>query len=219
MATASGTGHVLDVRAIGLRLCGLAFGVVVAGALTWLMYILIESGNERLNESDRVHFTDFIRVKQAEQTRTRERAPEKIAPSKAPPVPQAAQSEQAADSNFLTVADIAIDTQIADTSRSTLGFGGGDGEYLPIVKVAPVYPMAAKARKIEGDCIVQYTVTTTGTVQDVVVLEDQCINEAFYKPSINAALKFKYKPRVIDGTAVEVHGVKNRFVYKLERGE
>jgi protein TonB len=38
----------------------------------------------------------------------------------------------------------------------------------------------------------------------------------FEDASVKAALKFKYKPRVIDGEPVEVAGVRNRFLYELE---
>ena len=38
-----------------------------------------------------------------------------------------------------------------------------------------------------------------------------------YKASVDAALKFKYRPRVIDGEAVAVPGVRNLFRYELER--
>jgi protein TonB len=93
--------------------------------------------------------------------------------------------------------------------------GVGEGDYLPIVKVAPIYPQRAQSRGIEGYCTVQYTVTRQGTVKDVVVLEDDCTSSLFHRASVQAALKFKYKPRVIDGQAVEVPGVRNRFTYQF----
>ena len=40
---------------------------------------------------------------------------------------------------------------------------------------------------------------------------------AFDQAAINAVLKFKYKPRVIAGQAVEVQGVQNKFTFKLKR--
>jgi len=33
---------------------------------------------------------------------------------------------------------------------------------------------------------------------------------------MQAALKFKYKPRVVNGEAVEVPNVRNKFTYELE---
>ena len=94
--------------------------------------------------------------------------------------------------------------------------GVGEGDYLPIVKVAPIYPQRALLRGIEGHCIVQFTVTRQGTTRDPFVIEDECTDTLFRVPSVQAALKFKYKPRVIDGEAVEVPGVRNKFTYVIE---
>jgi len=38
----------------------------------------------------------------------------------------------------------------------------------------------------------------------------------FEEASVKAATKFKYKPRVVDGEAIEVAGVQNKFTYELE---
>jgi protein TonB len=101
-------------------------------------------------------------------------------------------------------------------SVSGLGLVASDGDYLPIVKIAPVYPARAQSRGIEGYCLVEYTVTTTGTTKDVVVVEAEPPG-IFNKASIAAALKFKYRPRVVDGEPIEVYGVRNLFRYELER--
>ena len=47
------------------------------------------------------------------------------------------------------------------------------------------------------------------------MIEDQCTSSLFHRSSIQAALKFKYKPRVIDGEAVEVPGVQNKFTFEI----
>ncbi len=52
-----------------------------------------------------------------------------------------------------------------------LALESGDGEYLPIVKVAPVYPRRALQRGIEGFVIVEFTVTKQGAVRDPIVVE------------------------------------------------
>jgi protein TonB len=79
-----------------------------------------------------------------------------------------------------------------------------------------VYPWKAQTQQIEGYCIVEYTVTTTGSVRDPVVVEAQP-RGIFDKASIEAALKFKYKPRVVNGEPIEVHGVRNLFRYTLQK--
>jgi len=63
--------------------------------------------------------------------------------------------------------------------------------------------------------VVQYTVTRQGNTRDPFVIEDQCTSSLFHRASVNAALKFKYKPRIMDGEAVEVPGVQNKFTYEI----
>ncbi len=94
-----------------------------------------------------------------------------------------------------------------------VGVFAADGEYLPIVKVKPNYPQRALSRGIEGYVIVEFTITTNGSVRDPVVIEANPEN-IFNRASIKAVSKFKYKPRMIDGEPVEVHGVRNRITFK-----
>ena len=58
--------------------------------------------------------------------------------------------------------------------------------------------------------------TTSGTVRDVAVVEDFCQDPLFRRPSVEAARRFKYKPRVIDGTPVEVTEVYNMFHFEKQ---
>ncbi len=98
------------------------------------------------------------------------------------------------------------------------GIGGfsSDGEYLPIVKVQPVYPRRALSRGIEGYVIVEFTVTKSGAVRDPIVVEADPKN-VFNRAATKAALKFKYKPRVIDGDPVEVPGVRNKITFAIAK--
>jgi protein TonB len=102
-----------------------------------------------------------------------------------------------------------------DISIGTGTMAQGDGEYLPIVKVAPIYPRRAQTRGISGYCIVEYTVTTSGAIRDPRAV-DCSPSGVFDKASVRASLKFKYKPRVVDGEPIEVAGVRNKFTYQLE---
>ena len=104
-----------------------------------------------------------------------------------------------------------VDVEIASS-----GMASGDGEYLPIVKVAPIYPRRAQTRGISGYCIVEYTVTTSGAIRDPKAVDCQP-SGVFDSASVKAATKFKYKPRVVDGEAIEVAGVQNKFTYELEQ--
>jgi protein TonB len=106
------------------------------------------------------------------------------------------------------------------TVASSVDIGGpggmniAEGDYLPIVRVAPVYPARALSRGIEGYVDMSFTVTSTGTVRDPIVVFST--SSLFDRAATRAVLKFKYKPRVVDGVPVEVPGVKTRITFKIE---
>ena len=93
--------------------------------------------------------------------------------------------------------------------------GLANGEYLPIIKVQPIYPSRARSRGIEGHCIVEYTVTQNGSTQDPKAV-DCSPPGAFERASIKAVRKFKYRPRMVDGEPIEVAGVQNKFTFRLK---
>jgi protein TonB len=106
--------------------------------------------------------------------------------------------------------DIAADIGL----KGGLNLDSGDGEYLPIVKVAPIYPRRAQSRGIEGYVIVEFTVAKNGSVQNPLVVEAKP-EGIFERAALDAAGKFKYKPRVMDGEPVPVAGVQNKISFKL----
>lgn len=155
---------------------------------------------------------DLVQPDEDIQIETTTRKPEKVEdPEEPPPEMEMMELDVEMDvdaDNFAPVVRAEVD----------IGVGGhmtGDGEYLPIVKVAPIYPRRAQTRGITGYCIVEYTVTTSGAIRDPVAVDCQP-SGVFEKASVKASLKFKYKPRVVDGEAIEVAGVQNKFTYELE---
>ena len=87
-------------------------------------------------------------------------------------------------------------------------------QYLPISKQAPDYPQRALDKGIEGDCTVEYSVTPQGKVDNPKVVGN--CHPAFIRPSLVAAATFRYQPRMVDGQAVTVPGVRNTFHYKIQ---
>jgi len=65
--------------------------------------------------------------------------------------------------------------------------------------------------------IVEYWVTKTGAVRDPVVIDAKPPG-IFNRAAINAALKYKYKPKVINGEPVDVPGVKTRITFEMADG-
>lgn len=200
-------------------LARMVIGIILATAVTlslfWVMQYLIATADRSLNEDTAGTMLDFVRVKRDESIQRRQLKPEKPPPPEAappqPPTPQLDDLNPNAEK--ITISAVPVETDIKMTGGFSLGVGEGD--YLPIVKVAPIYPNRALTRGVEGFCVVQYTVTSMGTTKDPIVVESMCTSSLFHRASINAALKFKYKPRIIDGTPVEVPGVQNKFTYEI----
>ena len=195
------------------------FGALVVGAtaalgLGWFMQYLISSSDLMLEDVSRVQMLDFVRVKREESVERKDRKPPKPKLEQTPEVPPLQQNSNASGQE-LAVSLMPADSNVS-IDKGGIGFGVGEGDYLPIVKVAPIFPRRALVAGIFGQCLVRYTVTPLGTVKDVVVVEEECSDPVFFKPSVEAALRFKYKPRVIDGVAVEVQGVMNMFHYREE---
>jgi protein TonB len=195
---------------------GIILGVCITAGLFWFMQYLIETADRELNEGGSTNLVDFVRLKRDESIQRRQLKPKKPPPPDAPPpqppTPQLENLNPNAEKIAISAAPVETDIEMS----GGFSLGVGEGDYLPIVKVAPIYPQRALSRGVEGFCVVQYTVTKNGTIRDPFVIEDQCTSSLFHRASIQAALKFKYKPRVVDGEAIEVPGVRNKFTFEIQ---
>lgn len=190
-------------------------GAIVTSALLFLMTFLIESGESAVTKPRERQLLDFVRVKQEETVNREERKPEKPPKPETPPpdVPPPPTDDVNPDVGAVSVRAPTIDTSANIAGPGELSYA--DGEYLPIVRVAPVYPNRALSRGLEGYVDLMFTVTEAGTVRDPVVTYST--SSLFERAARNAVLKFKYKPRVVDGKPVEVPGVETRIRFQLEK--
>lgn len=195
---------------------GAVVAVPIALGLFYLMQSLIDTQFEQEDVKTR-KIADIVVPDKVIETNLKEVLPEKVEdPDEPPPDMEPLDFDMDVDMNSANIAP----TVAMNVSINASGLSSGDGEYLPIVKVAPIYPRRAQTRGITGFCIVTYTVTSTGAIRDPYVEnETDCSPKGIFESaSIKAALKFKYKPRVVDGQAIEVAGVQNKFTYELEGG-
>ena len=187
-------------------------GLLITFSLLWVMQVLISTGKKALTDEVDFKLGDFILVKQDEITNLDEDEPEP--PPEVDEVPET--PEQSLDNMDTSMAvnisgaNARIDLNFGQSGR----IGMGDGDFLPIVKVAPIYPRRAQTRGLDGQCLIEFTVTETGSVKDAFTVD--CTSRLFERASINAALKFKYKPRITDGVAVEVKGVQHIITFEIE---
>jgi len=189
-------------------------GVVITLSLLFVMHLLIEYGESAVTKERTRHNLEFVRVKRNEALNTEDFTPEK--PPKPPETPPETPPQDMdnidPDAPTINIAapEVATNTDIGGPG----GMNIAEGDYLPIVRVAPVYPARALSRGLEGYVDLSFTVTTAGTVRDPVVLFST--SSLFERAATRAVLKFKYKPRVVDGVPVDVPNVKTRITFKIE---
>lgn len=186
--------------------------IPVAIGLFYIMQSLVDRQYKQEETTSR-KIADIVVPDKVIETNLKEVKPEKVEdPEEPPPDLEPIQFDTNIEMgavNTAPKADISL-------NLSSSGMSSGDGEYLPIVKVAPIYPRRAQTRGITGYCIVEYTVTKTGSIRDPQPVDCQPAG-VFESASVKAAEKFKYKPRVVDGEAIEVAGVQNKFTFELEK--
>ena len=192
-----------------------AFGVVLGAIATFLLFMLMQAviANPEAATDTGVkgRIVDFVRVQEDQDVQIKKRKPKPPPPVDEPP-PSMLKPSLDTDVSVgmeIGLVDVDVDVDVGGTDYSS------DGEYLPIVKVAPIYPRRAQSRGIEGFVLLEFTVTTTGGVRDPSVIEAKPPG-VFDRAAINAALKFKYKPKVVNGEAIEVAGVRNLITFQLE---
>ena len=100
------------------------------------------------------------------------------------------------------------------------------GEYQPLFKVMPNYPRRAQERGTQGYAVVKFTITESGSIENVESVEGFCGNpnlpkselkpcSMFNSSSVRAAKKLKYKPKIEDGKPVRVNDVHHRFNFMM----
>jgi len=111
-------------------------------------------------------------------------------------------------------ATVELDTGL---QLSNASIAATDGDYLPLVAIAPQYPTRAAQRGIQGWCLVSFTVDGLGNVveESIQVVDAEPAN-IFDRSSLRAAARFKFQPRVVNGEGVNVDGVQYLFRYQLE---
>lgn len=199
---------------LGRYAISIVVGSIVTVSLLFVMQLLIVTGKQALTDPRERHKLEFVRVKRNENLNVEDIVPEKPPkpPETPPETPPQDMDNVNPDAPTINVAPPAVSagTDIGGPGAMNIA----EGDYLPIVRVAPVYPARALSRGLEGFVDLSFTVTTTGTVKDPIVI--QSTSSLFERAAVRAVLKFKYKPRVVDGVPVDVPGVKTRISFQLE---
>lgn len=77
-----------------------------------------------------------------------------------------------------------------------------NAEATPMLRIPPVYPRRAKMLKKEGFVKLKLFISSEGLVKKAKILESKP-KKIFDKAALQSVYRWKFKPRVIDGKAVE----------------
>ncbi len=204
----------------GIRLViALSMAFVITSLLVYGMQRLIETGERALTEESRIYIPDFVRIQREESVERKQVKPDKVPPAETSPEnavsPDLAETNEGAGVSVdFSSGNRSLDSGFTLNVAGLTSFENADADYMPLVKVAPIYPRRAAARGLAGWVLVRFTVTSAGSVKDVEVLEST--DPIFERAAAQAALKFKYKPRIVDGEPVEVTGVLHYIRFDVE---
>lgn len=184
--------------------------VVVTFGLFLFMYKLVSSGTGERKEMDAIAGIRFGPVEIPDDVNTRDRrVPKKPPPPKNPPPPPkmqiAKQDQQVQNMPKLDMPN--LDVPLSGGEGIFIGNfqqvdKTAEGDIIPVVVIRPMYPREAAVGGIEGWVKVEFTITAIGTVKDPQVI-DADPARIFNREAIRAILKWKFKPRVVDGVAVD----------------
>ena len=143
------------------------------------------------------------------------RLPQKPQPPKNPPPPR---TQRVAKAERPKVQSMNLNLGKVDVSLAGNGLylgppGGamGDGEAIPMVIIQPRYPRKAAMEGIEGWVKFKFTISPDGTPKDVELI-DAKPRRIFERDARRAIYKWKFKPKVVDGKAME----QKNMVYTMQ---
>ncbi len=190
---------------------------IVTFALFWVMQYLVAIGSGKLGDEVAGGSIEFVRLKKDEsvndKNRKKPQRPEKT--DQPPPPPPMQQSKVQPEAGDMGVGIPNLGDGVDIAGGVNLG-AGSDGDIMPLVRVAPQYPRKALSRGIEGWVQVEFTISKVGTVENPIVI-DADPPGIFNRAALKAVAKWKYKPKIEDGVAVERDGVSTVITFELDK--
>ncbi len=185
------------------------FAVGVTFGLFVFMYKLIQSGGGDRELSEAISGIRFGPVDIPDEVMTRSRrVPPKPPPPKKPPPPPKMEISAQQNIEAMPILDMPnLDLPLVGGSGMFIGNFGtidktSEGDIIPLVIIRPMYPRDAAMKGIEGWVELSFTITAIGTVKDAQVI-DSDPPRIFNREALRAIMKWKFKPRVVDGVAVD----------------
>ena len=188
---------------------GHIIGFFVATTFFLLLAYIVKPSSESLKTENSFRVVDFIRLKKDTSLKEKSRTiPDKPEPPKKPPPPDlitpGLQAPPQAPNLDIEFPDISVPT---DFKGAFLGpqNQGGNSQVIPLVRINPQYPRNELLGGVEGWVKIQFVVFPDGSVSSPRVIESKP-PRVFDSSALRAIKKWKFKPKVVNGVAVEQAG-------------
>ncbi len=179
--------------------------ILTAVLVNVLMFTVIEwmvgLNRIRLTDTTDIEIANFIRMTERSREVRSRRDPK--APEKPPREMQQDLERLSRASQMGGLTGLSVDLPDIDVDVDLGGNIHIARELTPLVRIPPEYPMAARAKAIEGYVLLRFTVTESGSVADPEVLRSDPPG-VFDRAARRAVLKWKYQPQLVDGRPVSV---------------
>jgi periplasmic protein TonB len=203
------TQAMLGPRAVPIFLLAMACAL----GLFSLMYAVIHVGGHGVQKTETLQTIDFVRLRRDSQVESLERRKPPPPPPKPPPPPSKMRVEtanvQGAGSGF-AMPNVNLSANVGGGAfLGQMGSGGGaglfDGDIIPLQRIPPQYPRDAARSGITGWVQLEVLVNPDGTVRSARVL-DAKPKGLFEAAAVQAVLRWKFKPKVVNGQPVQQKG-------------
>ena len=195
---------------------------VISATVTCVLFLLMHhltdaEGDSVLAHSQGPLTLDFIRVGRDNwvAANARRLPPEPEVMRKAAPIPDLPEPEYRMPAMHVpqvSGAGLAYSPELPTAGLLSLSHTRNTA---PLVRVKPVYPPGALRQSIEGGVKVVFTITEAGGVAEprIVAAEPRGV---FDRAALEAVLKWRYQPQVIDGRAVRRTGFEVVIKFRLQ---
>jgi protein TonB len=186
---------------------------LVSAGLFSLMYSVISRGHRQLEKAELLPTIDFVRLKRDTEVESMARHKPPPPPSQPPPPARlrvaADAAKQDGPSGF-AVPNLGLSASVSGGPIAGQMGGGGatgmfDGDILPLQRIPPQYPRDAARSGITGWVLLEVMVNADGTVRSARVV-DAKPRGVFEAAAVAAVMRWKFKPKVLDGKPVEQRG-------------
>lgn len=206
----------------------LAIAILLSGTYFAFLSSAMRGTGHGADKAETLPTIDFVRLKRDTQVEAlQRRKPPPPPPPEPPPPPQqlkiATEAVDQAPPTPFKAPNLGLSVDVG--GGPVIGkLGGGmpaggamfDGDIIPLQRIPPTYPSDARRARITGWVVVEFVVNPDGSVRSAKVV-DAKPRGLFDASAISAALRWKFKPKTVNGVPVEQRG-KQRIDFKLNQG-